>query len=51
MLCRGFNGTFYSLKSFSWQRRDGFFLGASVLALIALLCLELLKTTLLRGPL
>jgi cobalt/nickel transport system permease protein len=47
MRCRGFNGTFYSLKSFSWQRRDGIFLGASVLALLALLCLELLKPILL----
>ena len=51
MLCRGFHGTFYSLKSFSWHRRDGFFLGASVLALLALLCLEVLQPTLLRGPL
>ena len=51
MLCRGFHGTFYSLKSFSWQRRDGIFLATSVLALLALLCLELLKPTLLQGPL
>ncbi|MFZ0052399.1 MAG: cobalt ECF transporter T component CbiQ [Desulfobaccales bacterium] len=50
MLCRGFHGTFYSLKSFSWHRRDGIFLGASMLALLVLLCLELLKPTLLRGP-
>ena len=40
MLCRGFHGTFYSLKSFSWQRRDRIFLGASLLALLVLLCLE-----------
>jgi cobalt/nickel transport system permease protein len=25
MLCRGFNGTFYSLRTFSWQRRDRLF--------------------------
>ncbi len=47
MLCRGFNGTFYSLKSFSWQRRDGIFLGASLLALVALLSLEWLQPMLL----
>jgi len=50
MLCRGFHGTFYSLKTFTWQRRDGIFLGASLLALLVLLCLEVLKPTLLRGP-
>jgi cobalt/nickel transport system permease protein len=50
MLCRGFHGTFYSLKSFSWHRRDGIFLAASVLALVALLYLEVLKPILLRGP-
>jgi cobalt/nickel transport system permease protein len=43
MLCRGFKGTFYSLKTFTWQRRDRIFLGASGLALLALLCLEWLK--------
>jgi cobalt/nickel transport system permease protein len=47
MRCRGFAGTFYSLKTFSWQRRDGFFLAASLLALSALLYLEWLKPTLL----
>jgi len=51
MLCRGFHGTFYSLKSFSWQRRDGIFLATSVLALLMLLGLEVLKPTLFRGPL
>ena len=25
MLCRGFHGVFYSLRTFSWQRRDGVF--------------------------
>ncbi len=43
MLCRGFNGTFYSLRTFSWQRRDHLFLAASLPALAGLLCLELLK--------
>jgi cobalt/nickel transport system permease protein len=40
MRCRGFHGTFYSLRTFSWQRRDGIFLAASLLALAALLYLE-----------
>jgi cobalt/nickel transport system permease protein len=40
MLCRGFHGTFYSLKSFSWHRRDGIFLAVSLLALSVLLYLE-----------
>jgi len=40
MRCRGFHGTFYSLRRFSWQRRDGVFLGAAMPALAALLCLE-----------
>jgi cobalt/nickel transport system permease protein len=40
MLCRGFHGTFYSLRTFSWQRRDGIFVAASLLALAALLYLE-----------
>jgi cobalt/nickel transport system permease protein len=40
MLCRGFHGTFYSLWRFSWQRRDGVFLGAATPALAALLYLE-----------
>lgn len=41
MLCRGFHGTFYSLKTFSWQRRDGVFVMISLLALAGLLYLEL----------
>lgn len=41
MLCRGFHGVFYSLQTFSWQRRDGIFLAVSILALTALLYLEL----------
>jgi cobalt/nickel transport system permease protein len=44
MLCRGFHGTFYSLRTFSWHRRDVIFLGLSLLALAALLYLEW------RGP-
>jgi cobalt/nickel transport system permease protein len=51
MRCRGFNGAFYSLKSFSWHRRDGMFLGASLLALAALLYLEWLKPMLLMRTL
>jgi cobalt/nickel transport system permease protein len=51
MRCRGFQGTFYSLKTFSWQRRDGIFLAASLLALVALLYLEWLRPMLLLGTL
>jgi len=40
MLCRGFHGRFYSLRTFSWQRRDGIFMAASLLAMAALLYLE-----------
>ena len=40
MLCRGFHGTFYSLRIFSWQRRDWWFLGTSMPALAVLLYLE-----------
>jgi cobalt/nickel transport system permease protein len=40
MLCRGFRGVFYSLQTFSWQGRDGVFMAVSLLALIAILCLE-----------
>ncbi len=47
MRCRGFQGTFYSLKTFSWQRRDGVFLAASLAALVALLYLEWLRPILL----
>ncbi len=43
MLCRGFHGTFYSLKTFAWQRRDGVFLAASLLGLLALFYLEWLR--------
>ena len=41
MLCRGFHGTFYSLRTFAWQRRDGIFVVVSILALAVLLFLEL----------
>jgi cobalt/nickel transport system permease protein len=41
MLCRGFRGIFYSLKTFSWQRRDGVFAVIAILALTGLLYLEL----------
>jgi cobalt/nickel transport system permease protein len=40
MLCRGFHGTFYTLRTFSWERGDGVFLAVSMLALLALGCLE-----------
>jgi len=43
MLCRGFNGAFYSLRTFTWQRRDRIFLAASLLALAGLLYLEWLR--------
>ncbi|OPX20859.1 MAG: cobalt ECF transporter T component CbiQ [Desulfobacca sp. 4484_104] len=46
MLCRGFNGTFYSLKTFSWQRQDHSFLAASLLAAAALGYLEWLQPSL-----
>jgi cobalt/nickel transport system permease protein len=46
MLCRGFDGTFYSLKIFTWQRRDRLFLAASLPVLAGLVCLEWLKPTL-----
>jgi len=39
MLCRGFKGTFYSLRAFSWQRRDGVFFAASLPALAGLIFL------------
>jgi cobalt/nickel transport system permease protein len=47
MRCRGFQGTFYSLRTFTWERRDGIFLAGSLLALAALLCLEWQAPTLL----
>lgn len=40
MLCRGFHGIFYSLRTFSWQRRDRVFGVVSLLALLALFYLE-----------
>jgi cobalt/nickel transport system permease protein len=40
MLCRGFHGVFYSLKTFSWQRRDGIFVAIPGLALSLILYLE-----------
>lgn len=40
MLCRGFHGAFYSLRTFSWERRDGIFLAVSLPALVALGYLE-----------
>jgi cobalt/nickel transport system permease protein len=43
MRCRGFQGTFYSLKTFTWQRRDGIFLAAALAALAGLVCLEWLQ--------
>ena len=45
MRCRGFHGTFYSLQTFSWQRRDRIFLAASLLVLTGLLYLEWQKPT------
>lgn len=47
MLCRGFHGTFFSLRTFSWQRRDHLFLAVSLPALMGLLLLEWLKPNLL----
>lgn len=46
MLCRGFHGRFYSLRTFYWQRRDGTFLAAALLAGAVLFCLEWLKPSL-----
>jgi len=40
MLCRGFHGVFYSLRTFSWQGRDGVFVVASMLVLMTLGYLE-----------
>jgi len=47
MLCRGFNGTFYNLRTFSWQHRDHLFLAVTLPVLAGLLWLEWLKPTLL----
>jgi cobalt/nickel transport system permease protein len=41
MLCRGFHGVFYSLRTFTWQQRDKIFLVAALLALALILFLEL----------
>ena len=40
MLCRGFHGVFYSLRTFAWHRRDGVFMVTALVALAALLYLE-----------
>jgi cobalt/nickel transport system permease protein len=40
MRCRGFHGVFYSLRTFSWQHRDGIFVAASMLVLMTLFYLE-----------
>ncbi len=45
MLCRGFHGVFYSLKTFSWQRRDGIFVAVSLLILLAILYLEMARAS------
>jgi cobalt/nickel transport system permease protein len=49
MLCRGFHGVFYSLRTFSWRRRDGIFVVASLLALLTLCYLEWGASSLLAG--
>jgi cobalt/nickel transport system permease protein len=41
MLCRGFHGVFYSLRTFGWQRRDKIFLIVALVALAVILGLEL----------
>lgn len=41
MLCRGFHGAFYSLRTFAWQRRDGIFLVVSLAALAGILSLQI----------
>jgi cobalt/nickel transport system permease protein len=51
MLCRGFHGVFYSLKTFSWQRRDWLFLVTSLLALIVIFLLEWSNGALACAPL
>lgn len=42
MLCRGFQGTYWLLDHFHWQRRDSLFLACSALALAALILVEVL---------
>lgn len=49
MLCRGFRGTFYSLRTFSWTQQDGIFLALSLPVLVALGFLEWGFPGLLRG--
>jgi cobalt/nickel transport system permease protein len=49
MLCRGFHGVFYSLKTFAWQRRDGVFMVVSLMTLLVILFLEWQGPVLLRG--
>lgn len=46
MLCRGFRGRFYSLRTFAFAARDYLFLAASFAALAGLLLLEWLKPAL-----
>jgi cobalt/nickel transport system permease protein len=41
MLCRGFHGAFYSLRTFSWQRHDWIFMVIAMLALAVILVLAL----------
>jgi hypothetical protein len=41
MLCRGFQGTYWLLDHFQWQRRDDYFLLGGGLLVALLLVLEL----------
>lgn len=43
MLCRGFNGTYWVLDHFAWQRRDGYFLAGWGLALLGLVGLAWMR--------
>jgi cobalt/nickel transport system permease protein len=43
MLCRGFQGKFYTLRTFAWSRRDLVFLAAAVPLLTGLLYLDWLQ--------
>jgi len=47
MLCRGFQGKFYTLRTFIWSRRDVWFLAAALPVLAGLFCLELFPLRLL----
>jgi cobalt/nickel transport system permease protein len=49
MRCRGFAGTFYSLKTFTWLPRDGVFLAGAAAGLAVLFYLEWQAPGLLRG--